>query len=162
MKNLYMIRHAKSDWENELSDFERGLNKRGKNNAPMMGKVLHSLKISPDIIITSSAVRAKTTAKMIAKELKYSEKDILQKDSLYLASKEEFYKVINNLDDKYNSAMIFSHNPGITEFVESLTNTYITNIPTCGVCHIKIDVHSWSDIFKGLGELVFFDFPKNH
>ncbi len=162
MKNLYMIRHAKSDWKNELNDFDRGLNKRGKKDAPMMGKILYSLKISPDIIITSSAVRAETTATMVAKELQYDEENIIRKDSLYLASEDELYREINSLDDKYNSVMIFGHNPGITDFVNSLTNIYITNIPTCGVCYIKIDVNSWLDLSKKIGELIFFDFPKNH
>ncbi len=157
-----MIRHAKSDWKSGFSDFERGLNQRGERDAPMMGKVLHDKKISPDIIITSSALRAKTTAKLIAKELLYDKKKIIKEDSLYLADEQTFYHVINSLHDKHNSAMIFSHNPGITTFVNSLTNSHIVNMPTCSIAHIKIDLQSWSHISCGVGELVFFDFPKNY
>ncbi len=162
MKELYMIRHAKSDWKNGVSDFERGLNKRGVNDAPLMGKVLKKLSILPDLIVTSPANRAKTTAYMIAKEIGYDQKKIVDEELLYLADVKTFYNVINSLDDKYNSVMIFSHNNGITDFVNSLTNSDIYNIPTCGVAYIKIDLDSWRYVTKGVGELVYFDFPKNH
>ncbi len=162
MKELYLIRHAKSDWSQEKSDFERGLNKRGNNDAPLMGEVLNSLGVMPDLIISSPAKRAILTANIISQKVGYEKDKIQKEESLYLASEATFYKYTNNINDKQNKVFIFSHNPGITEFAESLTDTFIGNIPTTGICHILLDVDSWENIREGDGKLLSFDFPKNH
>ncbi len=162
MKDIYMIRHAKSDWSNGVSDFERGLNKRGLIDAPLMGEVLKQKSILPDLLLSSPALRAKLTAEKIAKKIGYKEEKIVYENSLYLADVRGFYHVIDNLHDNINSVMIVSHNNGITDFVNSLSKENIYNMPTCSIAHIRVSVDSWSYISAGGGELIFFDFPKNH
>src|SRR5436190_18997490 len=98
MKIIILIRHAKSSWKfPELKDMDRPLNKRGLNDAPLMGKILKVLNLMPDLIISSPAVRASSTAKMIAQEVGFSENQIVTEEDLYLESKSKLLKEINKL-----------------------------------------------------------------
>lgn len=161
MKTLYIVRHAKSSWDDpSLRDFDRPLNDRGKRDAPTMGKRLHKRNILPDIMISSSAKRARSTAKRIAQELNFSEKQIRLTDSLYHAGPELICSVIRQLPDTAHSVMLFGHNPGLTDFVNQYIDVRIDNIPTCGIVAAKFPVHSWKDIGNVKGELLFFDYPK--
>ncbi len=163
MKSLYLIRHAKSSWDNPgLNDLERPLNKRGKEAAPMMGKLLNKLGVRSDLIITSPAKRAKSTAKLIALETGFPESDILSSKLLYMADVNDFIKVIKNIGDKINELMIFSHNYGITDFANYISDSNIENIPTCGAVKIDFEFDSWNKIKKEKGKLVFFEYPKKH
>ena len=162
MKQLLIIRHAKSDWSNPLhSDFERTLNDRGNKDAPMMARRLKEKNILIDLFVSSTATRAFTTAKYFANTFDKKEKDILQIEELYHASANIFYKTIERLNDSFNVVAIFSHNPGITDFVNSLTNTRIDNLPTCGVFAIKIEAENWSLFSTAKKEFLFFDYPKS-
>lgn len=161
MKKLYIIRHAKSDWDNlSLSDFERPLNKRGEKDAPFMAKKLKERGVSADIIISSAALRAKTTAKIIAKELGLSKK-IVYDENIYEASANTLYEVIKNIDNKYNTVMLFGHNPGLNMFIDSLVNVY-DNIPTCGIVEIEFECKKWSEISTFNSKLISFDYPKKY
>ncbi len=163
MKSLYLIRHAKSSWDNPgLNDLERPLNKRGKQNAPMMGKLLNKLGVLPDLIISSPAKRAISTAKRIALETGYPESNISSNKLLYMAGVNDFIEVIMNTGDKINKLMIFSHNYGITDFANYISESNIENIPTCGVVKIDFDFDSWNKIKKEKGKLVFFEYPKKY
>ncbi len=158
---LYIVRHAKSSWDDAaLRDFDRPLNERGKNDAPLMGRRLQKRGIAPDIMISSSAKRARSTAKRIARELNFSETQIRFTDSLYHAEPEMILSVIHQLPDTAHSVMVFGHNPGLTDFVNQYMDVHIDNIPTCGIVAAKFNLHSWKDIGSVKGELVFFDFPK--
>jgi len=118
MKKLYMIRHAKSSWSDmSLDDFDRLLNKRGRENAKLMGERLKERGVTPDIIISSPALRAKTTAKVIAKKIGYI-KDILFKDEIYEAEPETLHRILTKIDNKHNSAFMFGHNPGFNMLAE--------------------------------------------
>jgi phosphohistidine phosphatase len=164
MKTLYIIRHAKSSWDNaDQGDFERPLNERGKRDAPRMGKRLKEKGITPDLMITSSAKRAFSTCRRIAEILGYDEEKIKSDRKLYHADEEEILKMIKNLNDKFDSVMIFGHNPGLTNFVNTFTDdhTGINNIPTCGAVAFSVEVDSWKDIDWGKGKLIFFDYPKS-
>ncbi len=161
MKTLLLIRHAKSDWDDaSLSDFDRPLNDRGKRDAPVMAYRLLDKKIKIDAFISSPAKRARKTATVFAKAYKKDKDDLILIDELYLAAEETFFKVAAGADDKFDSIAIFSHNPGITEFANLLTDARIDNIPTCGIFAITIDAKRWADFRHAKKEFWFFDFPK--
>ncbi len=164
MKTLYLIRHAKSSWDDQdLTDLERPLNERGKKDAPRMGKRLKEKNIFPDLMLTSPAKRAYETCKVIAKILGHSEEKIKTDQRLYHASEDQLLKVIQeiqDLNDDEEVVFIFGHNPGLTDFANSLLNQTIDNIPTCGVIGSKVRVNSWKESIFGSGEMKFFDFPK--
>ena len=160
MKKLYLVRHAKSSWKNpELSDKERPLNKRGKNDAPFMGKTLKEKKVKPDLMISSDAVRAKKTAYAIAKELEYEKNNIVLTDDIYEASSLELLNLVKSFDQDFSSVMMFGHNPAFTMLNNQLSDNYIDNIPTCGITAIKFG-SEWKDVADGGGKSEFFIFPK--
>jgi phosphohistidine phosphatase len=160
MRNLLIIRHAKSSWAYlDMEDFDRPLNDRGNHDAPMMAKRLLKKDIEIDGFISSPANRAITTATYFAKAYD-QQKNIVQNPSLYEAPASIFYEVISKLDDSIKTAAIFSHNPGITDFANSLTKVRIDNIPTSGVFAVKVDIKKWSDFEDAEKEFWFFDYPK--
>jgi len=162
MKQLYLIRHAKSSWEhNDLHDHDRPLNKRGLQDAPEMGNRLKSLGITPSALITSTANRALSTAKAIAAQIKYPSEEIILDSNLYHSSEDEILEIVHQIDNKYDSAMLFGHNPGFTWFANELGSLNIDNIPTCGIVGFNLDAKSWQEINWGNGKLLFFDYPKN-
>jgi phosphohistidine phosphatase len=163
MKTLYIVRHAKSSWDNsELSDFERPLNERGKRDAPDMGKRLNERGLKPDCVISSPAKRAFSTAKRICKVLGFEKEKIRTDRRLYHADDEMMLSVLREVKSNLDSVMIFGHNPGLTDFVNSLVSEEldIDNVPTCGVVAFSFETDTWSSINWGTGNLVFFDYPK--
>lgn len=161
MKTLVLVRHAKSDWGNPgLDDFDRPLNERGKKDAPVMAQRLLDKKIKIDAFIASPAKRAAKTAKIFAAAFSQKKDDIIFKKELYLAEPAIFFTVIEKADDKLNSVAVFSHNYGITDFANQLTDARIDNIPTCGVFAIKIYSDTWSNFREAKKEFLFFDYPK--
>ena len=142
MKSLYIIRHAKSSWSDPTeSDFDRGLNERGKRDAPRMAKRLKEKEIYPDLMLSSPAKRAFSTAKRLAEVLNYSK---------------------NNIKDKHNIVLLFGHNPGLTDFVNTLAaeEINIDNLPTCGIVAFNLFVESWKDVSWASAKMLFFDYPK--
>jgi phosphohistidine phosphatase len=162
MKTLLLIRHAKSSWDNiQLPDFERPLNDRGKHDAPLVAKKVIERKIKIERFISSPAKRAKKTAAIFMNEYAIQEKDMVLLPSLYEASVNNFYDAVENIKDKDDVVALFSHNPGITDFVNTLTEKNIDNMPTCGVFAIKIKTKKWKDFKEAEREFLFFDYPKN-
>ena len=162
MKQILVIRHAKSSWDNILQkDFDRTLNERGLSDAPEMAKRLVDKGVKIDKFISSTAVRAFTTATFFTKAYHQKEADIIAVPELYHAGEETFYKTIRNLNDSFNSIAIFSHNPGITYFVNTLTNTRIDVMPTCGIFAIEAPINNWQDFEEENNKFLFFDYPKN-
>ena len=160
MKTLFLARHAKSYWKDQsLRDFDRPLNSRGKRDAPFMGEVLKDKKVIPDLIISSPAKRTKKTAIEIASKIGYSEKKILYNEELYEASSNTIIKVLNKIDEKYNSVMIFAHNPGLTLLNNHISNNYIENIPTCGIVALQLD-KKWNELGKNTCKFLYFEYPK--
>jgi phosphohistidine phosphatase len=161
MRSLLLIRHAKSSWDNNaVNDFDRPLNERGKKEAPYMAKSLIKNKIAIEHFVSSPAKRAKKTAAFFIKEYGRDENEILFIPELYHATVQTFIKVASELDDNYKTIAIFSHNPGITEFVNTLTPVQIDNMPTCGVFAVKADINSWSEFADAVKEHLFFNYPK--
>lgn len=162
MKTLYLIRHAKSSWDDpSLRDEDRPLNERGLRDAPRMGKRLKEKDVVPDLMISSPANRALTTCRIIGKILKYREEHIKLCPELYHASEEDILHVVHTLNNKHDEVLIFGHNPGITEFANRLTNEHIINIPTCGIAACALNIDHWEETDWGKGKLLFFDFPKS-
>lgn len=164
MKTLYIIRHAKSSWEDpEKDDFDRPLNDRGKRDAPRMGKRLKEKGITPALMLTSPAKRALSTARRIGKVLKYSKDNIKTDKKLYHADEETILSVVRDLKDKHDVVMVFGHNPGLTDFINSFQTGEldIDNLPTCGIVAFELDIPSWKDAAWGKGKISFFDYPKS-
>lgn len=162
MKTLYLVRHAKSSWNDAgLSDFDRPLNERGRKDAPSMAKRLKEKEIMIDYIISSPAVRALTTCQEFCKILGLSEKYYRTEKDLYHASADTLLENIKYLNDHHQSVMLFGHNPGITEFANLVFNTSIENIPTTGIVAGILHINSWEDSKPGCGELKFFEYPRN-
>lgn len=161
MKRLYLMRHAKSSWKKpDLADIDRPLNKRGKQDAPLMGKRLKKQNLKPDLIITSPAKRAVTTATIVAEEINYPKKKIEIKETLYSAGAPAILNMIQYLDDSLNEVMLVGHNPDFNSLANYLSNFGVDNIPTCGIFCIDFDVPSWKDVGEGRGIFQFFDYPK--
>lgn len=162
MKILLLVRHAKSSWDNlELADFDRPLNGRGKHDAPEMAKRVKERKIKIDRFLSSPAKRAKKTAEYFMDEYELKKNNLVLIPSLYEASVNNFFEAVENLNDKDDVVALFSHNPGITNFVNSLTERNIDNMPTCGVFAINVKTKKWKEFKEAGKEFLFFDYPKN-
>lgn len=164
MKRLTLVRHAKSDWSLPgQNDWDRPLNKRGQRDAPEMARRIRSRKLKPELMLSSPAVRAVSTASVMARELNVPVALIAQDERLYLATPADMLTVLRELGGETKHVMMFGHNPGITEFANRLSaSDRIDNLPTCGIFTARFDIRDWSAIDWGSGEDAEFDYPKNH
>lgn len=162
MKQLLLMRHAKSDWSVPgEADFERTLNERGLRDAPEMGKRLAGRKFHPQLLISSPAKRTLKTSKEVAKQIGYKEHHIEQESVIYEAHTDEIMYLIRNLNDDFHRVMIVGHNPAFTGMVGLLTNSFIENMPTAGMALISFHIDTWRQVAPGSGKLEWFDYPKN-
>jgi phosphohistidine phosphatase len=163
LKELFIIRHAKSSWESDfIKDIDRPLNKRGEKDAPEIGKQLKKRGEVIDQFLSSNAKRAIITARNAAEKFGYPIDDIITEDAIYEANVNKLIKIICSIEDKNKSAAIFGHNPGFTELAEYLTDELIGNIPTAGIVKIKLEVSSWKEVSSNTGSLVYFIYPKGN
>ena len=163
MKQLYLVRHAKSSWENnKLKDIERPLNKRGERDAPLMGRIMQENNIKPDLMITSPAERALHTAKIFCREMDISKNNLIVEQKLYEAGRKDILNVIHQFDNEKNYVMVFSHNPGLSELAGFLTSGNVYDIPTCGIVSITCKINNWNELEDFNCELDFFEYPKKH
>ena len=161
MKTLLIVRHAKSSWDSaDISDIDRPLNDRGKRDAPAMAQRLIKAGVGIDRFVSSPAKRARQTAEHFAHAYGKKEKAIRQIPELYHASVPTFQQVVGDLDNSDDAVAIFSHNPGITAFVNTLTEIRLDNMPTCAVFAVKNEVEHWKDFLSGGAKFLFFDYPK--
>ncbi len=161
MKTLTIVRHAKSSWkDNNLSDRDRPLNQRGEHDAPLMGKRIVAAGIRPSLILCSPAVRAWTTAKILADEIGYPREFLQRENSLYLASLDNILDVLVAQDAEFNNVMLVGHNPGLTEFANYLSPGLTDNLPTTGVVSVSFDQDDWSLYSAPKTELLTYDYPK--
>lgn len=160
-KILVLVRHAKSSWEHSgLADYQRPLNLRGERDAPRMGQRLVKRNINLELIISSTAVRALTTAQTIAKKLNYALENIILDESIYGADPRELIDMLRVVDNRYNCIMLVGHNPGITELVYQLSGEDLGNVPTCGIATLSFDIQEWGGVKEGQAQLLDFDYPK--
>jgi phosphohistidine phosphatase len=163
MKTIVIVRHAKSSWEDPfVSDHERPLTKRGMKDAPLMGARLAEWGPPIDRVISSSAVRALTTAELVTHELGLPWDEIQIEEDLYHATEYEVLDLIQEQEDYLDGLMLFGHNPGLTYLVNGLSDLDLDNLPTCGVVVMQFDVESWVEVGDTQASTAMVDFPKNH
>ena len=160
MKILFLLRHAKSSWDNaSLADFDRPLNERGNNTAPFMGEVMTRREYTPSIVISSPANRAASTAKLVKESAGFNS-DIRYDDRVYEASPNSLRQVASEIDDVLESAMLVGHNPGMEGFIRYLTGE-IEAMPTAALAVIELNIDSWSEINADTGKLAELIRPKD-
>lgn len=159
MKTLFLLRHAKSNWKDaSLPDFERPLNKRGKQAAPIVGKFMRKQKLRPDLILCSPAERARQTIAIVCEaaackaELRYDER-------IYEANVARLLSVVSQIDESAEKVLIVGHNPGLEELLESLTSE-VRHMPTAALAHITLNIEKWADVREHTGELIRLVRPK--
>ena len=161
MKTLTIVRHAKSSWkDSSLPDNKRPLNRRGERDAPEMGRRIQEHGIRPSLIVSSPAVRAWTTAKVIAQAINYPREFLQKEERLYLASLDDILDVIVAQDNGFNNLMVVGHNPGLTDFANFLVPGLTNNLPTAGVVSVQVDQDDWSLYERPATELLVHDWPK--
>lgn len=162
MKTLFLVRHAKSSWDNPgLRDYNRPLNDRGLHDAPRMGNLLHQLGIKPDLMVSSPAKRALTTAQFFAKAFGMPEAAIVQNPNIYEAYATEIFQIISELPETAQTVMLFGHNPTLTDVANRFSTDLIDNVPTCGVIQIASTAGSWAEFYEGNAYLKARFFPKD-
>jgi len=160
MKTLFLIRHAKSSWADmALDDKDRPLNDRGKRDAPKVGERLAKRHAKPDLILSSPATRALTTAQIIARKLDYEGSKILVSDRLYAVAADELLDVIRRIDDAAERVMLIGHNPELSELAHRLSSE-ITHLPTCAVAEFTFDTKSWKRVGTDKPATVALEYPK--
>lgn len=148
MKKLILVRHAKSSWEHNVSDHQRPLSSKGFKDANNVSNQLID-QLHPDLVLSSDALRAKTTASIFMSNLNISP-DIFNLDhNLYDFSGNNLLRVIKSSINSINELLVFGHNHAITSLVNSYGNRYIDNVPTCGVVAMEFEIESWAEIKKG-------------
>lgn len=159
MKTIYLVRHAKAvEHSSVIHDFYRPLSERGVGDAHEMAQKIHKQVSFPQLVITSPATRALTTAIIFSKKLGFPMEEIKLNKELYESTTKHYYKVISSLDENINTLFIFAHNPTITEFVNRIADgENISHIPTSGIAGIQFE--SWEDVPKNKGRLILFDYP---
>lgn len=159
MKQLILLRHAKSSWDYpHINDYDRPLNERGKRDAPKMAQWLSSQTIKADLIISSGAERAKNTAIAFQAIINIP---LEIDDNLYHAGRSKLLNIIKHTDNNVNSLILVSHNPGLNDLADYLLSGFPENIPTTGIVSLKLDIKKWSEVSPKNASLQFFQFPKN-
>jgi phosphohistidine phosphatase len=130
-------------------------------DAPFMAKMFVEKSGGVDLIVSSPANRALTTARFFAEAIGFSSNDIKTDQRIYLASTQDLLAVLNSIDSRYDKVIIFGHNPGFTYLVQYLTGEYV-NMPTCAIARVDFEVDSWEAVGADNGSLIAFDYPKNH
>jgi phosphohistidine phosphatase len=155
MKKLILVRHAKSDWPEETEDFDRPLADKGLKEAKHMSEFIKNNNVPIDCFVSSPAVRALTTCEIFNQSYQIN---ITTDEKLYNPSERNFESVIYDLDDSHHSVAFFSHNNGISNFANSISED-IFHFPTCGVAGFEIDCQSWSEFDGANKKLLFFYEP---
>jgi phosphohistidine phosphatase len=162
-KHLFLIRHAKSDWNFDLPDFERPLNARGLKNAPYMAKKLAEQEVKPQLLISSPANRALSTAQLFQEEFQEELNQHLpieEEKTIYEANTPTLLKVINSFDNQYESIALFGHNPGLSNLAHYLSTAFEYDMPTCAIVHFQFGTDDWAEISGDTGTMVWFNYPK--
>lgn len=160
MKNLILIRHAEAISAHlDMNDVNRSLNSRGIQDASFMGSLLKHRGLQPDLILSSHAVRAMSTASLMADVFDTTKPTIRHDPRIYLQGISSFLSVVHELDDHLHTVFLIGHNPGITEFMNHLCLESFTDIPTCSLVSVNFNLESWSFVMKGSGIVDCFLYP---
>jgi phosphohistidine phosphatase len=160
-KKLLIVRHAKSDWnQSGIRDFDRPLNDRGERNAPEMARRLVKHGLVPQLLVSSPALRALSTAKIFANVFGYQHSDIVRVPEIYEARSLTLLEIVNGLDNSADFVALFGHNPGVSHLASKLVDSQYFDLPTCGMVLLKFPFDDWKLISAGTGTLKMEDFPK--
>ncbi len=161
MKQLTLLRHAKSSWKDPtLADFDRPLNRRGKEDLARMERWLRVKGVLPDRVVASPALRARATAETIVEALGLGAERLSFCEAIYEADLGRLLKLVRDFDDGADHVLLVGHNPGLTDLWNHLATTALDNIPTCGVFSLRFAVASWNDLSEGSAQEVFTATPR--
>ncbi len=163
VKDVCFVRHAKSSWDHaSMKDYDRPLDPRGLRDAPLMASKMRLLGLVPDIIITSGANRARSTAEFFMKEFNLPKERFLVRNELYEASPQQVYDVLMSAPDDANFVYLFGHNPTFTWVANNISGVQIDNVPTCGVVHAQANLTTWKKFKPEYAGFVGFHYPKQY
>ncbi|MBF0587219.1 histidine phosphatase family protein [Prosthecochloris sp. N3] len=163
MKTLYLVRHAKSSWDNAaMADFDRPLNTRGQKAAPFMAQLMAEKQASPDLMITSPANRALTTAQIFADVLDYPVDKLQERMEIYEGGLNHCIRIIQEIPDTVHSVMLFGHNPTLTMLANFISGEHLENMVTCSVVKITLKHDQWNDTMMDSGAMEWYEYPKKH
>lgn len=163
MKQLTLIRHAKSSWKDPgLSDFERPLNKRGKRDLPLMAERVRSFELIPDRLLYSSAVRTRATSQVLCDTLHLPTAACIDVPEMYEACWETLLNLLQGQPDSLQHVMLVGHNPGIADLGNYLSGEHLLQVPTASVQHLILSVLTWSELAENCATRQRFDYPKLH
>lgn len=163
MRQLALVRHAKSSWDDPaLDDFDRPLNKRGNRDAPFMGRKLKELGLQFDLIISSPAARAMATTRILATETGYADDRIEANERIYEAPWQRLLEVVNEIDDVYRRVALVGHNPGMSDLAAVLTGNGPGDMPTCAIVLLVFEVSAWSTVGPAMATVSAFEYPKKY
>ena len=163
MRTLYLTRHAKSSRDDpRMDDFHRPLNERGMRDAPFMAQRFNARGEPVDMLVSSPALRAITTAGFFAGALGVQVDRIRQVPDIYLATARTLLRIVNDLPDEVHRVMLFGHNPGFSDLVALLGGDVVGDMPTCATVRIDLPVGSWREVSAGIGTVAWTDHPKRH
>ena len=163
IKQLVVIRHAKSSWDDpSLKDQDRPLNPRGLKDAPRMGGLLKAWGYPPDHILSSPALRATTTADLIAAAVDHPATDIEIRGDLYEEGTKGLMSAVHDLDDRWHRVYLIGHNPDLTDLINDLSDAGVSHLPTTGIAILEFEVDAWQHIMEGSGHMLRFEYPKGH
>lgn len=158
-KNIFLIRHAEAESNNDISDFDRHLTQKGIKEASEISGKMHNRGLAPQLVLSSPATRALSTAKIFAENLSLDLNKIQLENTIYEASVTTLLSLINHLDNNYSTAALFGHNPGMSELLAYLSNGYLGAIPTSGIVMLEFDQDSWAAISEGSGHIKWYAYP---
>ena len=160
MKTLLILRHAKSSWDDEsLDDHDRPLNKRGKRDAPRMGQLLRDEDLLPELILCSTAVRARKTLDKVCEAANYGGEKALNGE-LYMAGPSTYVDVLRSVDDRVERVMVVGHNPGLEELLSDLAGID-EHLSTAALAVVELPIERWNELeLRTAGKLVQLFRPK--
>lgn len=158
-KELFLVRHAEADSTNfDIKDIERPLTSDGEIDASKLGKTMAELLGTPDLILSSTAIRTRTTTALLAEQLGYDPVNVDFLEDLYESSTRILLRVINELEEKNTKVVIVAHNPAITYLAEYVSGAVIGNVSPAGLVHLKFK-GSWAEVSQNNMELVKYHQP---
>jgi phosphohistidine phosphatase len=164
MKKITLIRHAKSSWDHPgLADHDRPLNNRGRRDAPFMAQLMAGRGWQPAALVSSPAVRARTTAAFFAEALGRPAESLVIEPAIYEASLSTMLELIRGLNPAWSSVALFGHNPTFTSLANQFTREWIDNVPTCGIVEIMgAGVEEWAAFSPATARVTGFHYPKQY
>ncbi len=163
MRTLFLIRHAKSSWDHPgLRDIDRPLNGRGQSDAPKMAQLLKKQGIEPDLVVSSPAKRAFSTALIFAGTLGVPDEKMILDPNIYEAVPNDILRIISRLPENAHTVLLFGHNPTFTELANRFSDSFIDNVPTCGIVQIESTAPDWQSFYEGNARVRAYFFPKEY